>query len=129
MIYIEKNTTNQIVLELSTSLDASYTHFLLEFLAEWNTERGSRYFTTPNVTPYISRYDQFTLVESDTGATATAVNNAPINLTAGQYSYKVYASQTVINVNNLTSLLATPAVQTGRMLVVGENLVINDVYQ
>lgn len=129
MIYIDKNTTNEIVLELSTSLDASYIYFLLEFLEEWNTQKDSRYFTSPNVTPYISRYDQFNLVESDTGATAQAVNNAPINLIAGQYSYNVYASQTAININNLTPLLATSPVQTGRMLVVGEDQLVPDVYQ
>jgi hypothetical protein len=129
MIYIEKNTTNEIVLELSTALDASYTYFLLEFLEEWNTEKPSRYFTSPNVTPYISRFDQFNLVESDTGATAQAVNNAPINLVAGQYSYNVYASQSAIDINSLAPLLATSPVQTGRMLVIGEDQIVPDVYQ
>jgi hypothetical protein len=129
MIYIQKNTSNEIVLELSTALDASYTYFLFQFLEEWNTEKPSRYFTSPNVTPYISRFDQFNLVESETGATAQAVNDAPLNLVAGQYSYNVYASQTVIDINDLATLLATSPVQTGRMLVIGEDTVVPDVYQ
>lgn len=129
MINIKKDTTNTIVLELSSIMGASYSNFLFEFTPEWINESPSRYFTTPNTSPYINRYDEFVLTEDSLGATTQAVDNAPIQLTSGQYKYNVYASISNIDINDLSTLLATDAIQTGRMLVTGTDSFIHSVYQ
>lgn len=128
MIYITKDTINTFVVELSNTLDCDYDYFLFEFVTEMVTDRDKRYFTAPNNSVFLGRYDAFILTDSSAGATATFVDNSAINLVAGQYAYNVYPSKTSINSGNYTALLSTPSVETGRMLVIGENTVIDDVY-
>lgn len=129
MIYIEKNTINTVPLELSGSLASTYVYFLLEFVADFLLEKPSRYFTSPDVAPYPRRVNIFEIEDSSTGSINQAVDNQAINLLAGQYTYKVYASETPIDINDLSTLLATEPVQIGRMLVVGEDTQVNSVYQ
>lgn len=129
MIYVEKNTVNTVILELSGSLDSSYKYFLLEFVADFLLEKPSRYFTSPDIGPFPRRANIFEIEDSSTGSSAQAVDDQPINLRAGQYTYRVYASETQIDISDLTALLATEPVQIGLMVVTGEDTELDPVYE
>jgi hypothetical protein len=127
MIYILKNTSNNIVLELSNIITIVDPYILFEFINESNVDMPKRYFTTPNISIYKHRYDEFLLVEADSGEDNNA-DNVPINLQTGQYRYNIYSSSSVIDVNDVVSIIANEPISTGRMLVSGTDLTVDPVY-
>jgi hypothetical protein len=114
MIYITKESTNTIVLELAPSDPTVFTGYLFRFEYEGRLDRPVYWFYTPDVSPAPSRYQEFELVETATGATG-AVNNIPISLYEGQWRYDVYGSFTSADPSDPTT--APWLIQTGRMLV------------
>lgn len=127
MIYITKNTVNTFALELTGLLSSTYIYWLFAFVPENVLEPTTLYFTSPDDSIYPCRYNQFELTEADAGATGPS-NDVPILLTSGQYLYNIYGSTASININSIATLLTTDVVSTGRMVVTGDNLIINDVY-
>ena len=128
VIFIEKNTVNVFVLELSQILTPAQAFFLFEFYWEGTNNPAPRYFTAPDTSTALPRYNEFTLTESDSGIT-TPANNVPVWLDPGQYRYNVYASTTPINILAIGPVLATGVVSTGKMVVEGVNLIVPPVYQ
>lgn len=119
MIYIEKNTNNLVALELSQTLPTCTScSYLFEFKWEETPENRTRYFTTADISPAPRRYNLFALTESVAGSTGSAVSASAISLDPGQYAYNVYwTGSTSININNLTSILSSASISTGRMVV------------
>jgi hypothetical protein len=115
VIYIEKSSTNNIVLTLSESSKLSTPNFLFIFLNEYNLEAQSITFSTPDISSYPNRYNQFVLIESATGST-TGGYNVPLSLVSGQYKYTVYEGLTAsLDINDTTGIV----IEEGRMVVSG----------
>lgn len=120
MIYIQKDTINLVALELSQTLaTCTSCSYLFELVYEETTEGRTRYFTAPDISPARLRYNLFAVSESVVGSTGSFVSGA-IRFDSGQYDYTVYVTgSTTINFNNLTNILATDPISTGRMVVSG----------
>lgn len=127
MIYIEKNTTNNIILELKGLYTTSTPYFLFEFIFESNLNQPYRYFTTDNISSFQNRYDEFVLEESDSGSDTNA-DDEPMNLNNGQYIYNIYISSSVIDVDDVVSIISNEPISTGRMVVSGTDLIVDPIY-
>lgn len=115
MIYIDKSATNNIVLTLSESSKLSNPNFLFVFLNEYNLEAQAITFSTPDISSYTNRYNQFVLIESATGST-TGGYDVPLSLISGQYRYTVYeAPIATLDINDTTGIV----IEEGRMVVSG----------
>lgn len=128
MIYIEKGKTNNIVLTLSETSKLTTPNFLFIFLNEYNLEAQSITFSTPDISSYTNRYNQFIIVESATGS-STGGYNVPLKLVSGQYKYTVYEGLTAsLDINNTTGVI----IEEGRMVVSGDDdnieTITNSVY-
>jgi hypothetical protein len=126
MIYIEKNQTNQIILELSQLSGPTATDWLFEFIWEATNSPDSRYFTTTNLAPTgaTERYDQFALIESATGSTGTFVSGtAGIYLNPGQYVCNIFGTSGPVTgltgPTGATTIASGQPTQTVRMVVTG----------
>jgi len=117
VIYIQKSTTNNMVLTLSESSKLTSPNFLFIFLNEYNLEAQTITFSTPDISSYTNRYNQFVLVESATGST-TGGYNVPLSLVSGQYKYTVYEGLTAsLDINDTTGIV----IEEGRMVVSGND--------
>lgn len=128
MIYIEKSTTNNVILTLSESSKLTTPNFLFVFLNEYNLEAQSITFSTPDISSYTNRYNQFVIVESATGST-TGGYDVPLNLVSGQYKYTVYEGLTAsLDISQTTGII----IEEGRMVVSGDDddieTITNSVY-
>ena len=79
MIYIIKESTNAIVLELAPQTPSVFTGYLFRFEYEGDLERPVIWFTTADLSPAPDRYQEFILTEAVGGLTG-AVNSAPVAL-------------------------------------------------
>lgn len=113
MIFIEKATTNDIILTLFESSRLSSPFFLFEFTNEYNLEATPIYWTSPDITVAENRYNHFRMIESSTGST-TGGTNTELNLVRGQYVYNVYES---------TAQTLSVSATTGRILETGKMVV------
>lgn len=127
MIYITKNTTNNIVLELTQTTTLITPNYLFELINESNIDAPKRYFTTPDVSLYINRYNEFIFVDADNGSD-TDGNDIPMNWNFSQYQYNIYVSSAVIDINDVSSIIATEPISTGRMIVTGIDNTVDPVY-
>lgn len=117
MIYIQKSATNSVVLTLSESSKLPTPYFLFVFLNEYNLEAQSITFSTPDISSYTNRYNQFVIVESAAGS-KTGGYNVPLSLVSGQYKYTVYEGPTAsLDINTTTGIV----IEEGRMVVSGDD--------
>lgn len=131
MIYIERNSTNQICLTLTESTTIANPYFIFSFLplATLDEYQPLIYFTTPDISDYCNRYNLFELVESDSGSTTGGVN-IPLYLKPGQYAYKAYQSTTQsLDPNTFGSLLEEGKMVVGDMTIPGQDTAVPDIYQ
>lgn len=134
MIYIDKNTTNNILLTLSESNDFTSPNYLFEFSYEGTTTPQSIYYSTDDISAYTYRYNEFILVDSDlTGAfssTQSAIGlTSSINLKNGQYTYTVFVTEDPIDVFALTGVTSSNnIIEIGRMVVNGIDTTIDEIY-
>ena len=121
MIYLGKNITNQFVLTLTESSRLTTPYYLFEFINEYELGSTSVFFTTPDISNYTNRYNQFSLIESTTGSTSGGTS-IPLSLTIGQYEYKVYESTgSTLSISDTTGRI----LEEGRMVVASnENMTI-----
>lgn len=127
MIYIEKNTIGKFALELSQTLPTCTScSYLFQFTWNETPENRTRYFTTPDISPALDRYNLFVISESLSGSTGSIVDNSPIQLDPGQYDYLVYWTTGSIDINDITPILNSTPISNGRMVVYTSS--INSVY-
>ena len=115
VIYIAKNSLNNVVLTLSESSTLTNPFYLFEFINEWQVEENptSIFFTTPDISDYTERYNLFQITESITGST-TGGTNVALSLTNGQYKYNVYeASASTLSISATTGVI----IESGRQVV------------
>ena len=112
MIYINKDEVNNIVLTLSEVSTLTNPYYLFVFQNEMNPESTPILFTTPDISAYPERFNQFELDEP-----------VDVDLMKGQYSYSVYES-----LIPPTSIQDTTGevIEEGRMVVSGA--IVNSIY-
>lgn len=117
MILINKNELNKIVLTLDESSRISNPYYTFQFVNEFGTNTTGITFTTPDLSQSKNRYNLFYLTESSSGST-TGGDNIPLNLTSGQYLYRVYeASASTLQISATTGTI----IESGRMVVATDN--------
>jgi hypothetical protein len=131
MIYIIRNTTNQVVLTLTESVTIPNPFFIFSFqpLATLNEYQPLIYFTTLDVSNYCNRYNLFEITEDDAGST-NGGNNIPLYLKPGQYQYKVYQSTTSsLNPNTFGSLLEEGKMVVGDLTQPDQDTGVTEIYR
>lgn len=131
MIYIIRNTTNQVVLTLTESVTIPNPFFIFSFqpLATLNEYQPLIYFTTLDVSNYCNRYNLFEITEDDGGST-NGGNDIPLYLKPGQYQYKVYQSTTdSLNPNTFGSLLEEGKMVVGDLTQPDQDTGVTEIYR
>lgn len=124
MIFIKKNEINEVVLELDCLHNLVNPFYLFEFISEINNTKI--YFTSPNMSNYKNRYDEF-IIEDDNSLNIMKTNDTayiddiPFNFIVGQYIYNIYVSELAIDVNDLSTILESKIISTGKTVVDGIN--------
>lgn len=103
MIYLEKGQVNTFVVTLTEVTTIPNPNYLFEFQEEFNPQAPAIYWQGVDTSPFISRYNLFTLDEP-----------TDIDFIKGQYYYKVYES--AAPTNDPTGLTM---IEEGRMVVAG----------
>lgn len=112
MIYINKDEVNNIVLTLSEVSTLTNPYYLFVFQNEMNPESEPILFTTPDISTYPERFNQFLLDEP-----------VDVELVKGQYSYSVYESLVPpVTIEDTTNQI----IEEGRMVVSGA--IVNSIY-
>lgn len=115
MIYLDKGQSNTFALTLTESATITSPVWLFVFENEFNTASQPIYWVGVDTSPYINRYNLFTLVEG-----------VDLTLIIGQYTYKVYESPVPIVVDENTSEVGLNLVEEGRLVVNGTSNSIYD---
>lgn len=112
MIYINKGEVNNIVLTLSEVSTLTNPFYLFVFQNEMNPESEPILFSTPDISTYPERFNQFLLDEP-----------VDVILVKGQYTYNVYESLTLPTTIEETTGIS---IEEGRMVVSG--VIENSIY-
>ena len=131
MIYINRNSINNICLTLTETATITNPYFIFSFqhYATLDALETLIYFTTPNISQYTERYDLFLLHETDTGSSVGG-NNIPLYLKPGQYEYKAYQSVTAsLNPADFGTLLETGRMVVGDMTQPEQDTAVADIYR
>lgn len=113
MIFIEKESTNQVVLTLSESSMLTTPTYLFEFENSYNISADLIYFTAPDISSHPERYNLFQITESSSGST-TGGTNVSLSLIGGEYTYRVYeSSASTLSVSATTGVV----IEEGKMVV------------
>lgn len=112
MIYINKDEVNSIVLTLTEVSMLTNPYYLFVFQNEMNPESTPILFTTPDISSYPERFNQFLLDEP-----------VDVELNKGQYSYSVYES--LIPPTSIEDTTGE-VIEEGRMVVSGA--IVNSIY-
>jgi len=131
MIYIIRNTTNEVVLTLTEKVTIANPFFIFAFqpLATLDEYQPIIYFTTLDLSNYIDRYNLFEIVESDSGST-TGGDAIPLYLKPGQYEYKAYQSTTnSLDPNDFGSLLEEGKMVVGDLTQPDQDTGVTEIYR
>jgi len=126
MIYITKNTTNQVVLELTSvsSLLSPYYLFHLTKTDSNNTPLVELLFTGTDLSTFKSRYNRFEVIE--TGSTYVNLTASTISVLPGSYNYDIYESSTqTLSISATTGVI----ISTGKMFVDGVETSLPSIYR
>lgn len=114
MIYLNQNSTNNVVLTLTENVTLTgTTYFLFEFIND--DTRVSKLFTTDDLSTNTCRYNQFdiTVTGGTENLTGGTINLDPV----GYYKYNVYQMTDPTNI----SLSGTSGiVETGKLYLSGD---------
>jgi len=108
MIYLDKGEINTFALTLTENSTITAPVWLFVFENEFNTASEPIYWVGVDTSPYVNRYNLFTLEEG-----------VDLTLIIGQYTYSVYESPVPIVVDQNTSAAGLNLVEEGRMVVSG----------
>lgn len=122
MIYLHKDETNTVILELTSVSSLMSPFYLFEFINDMNDD--ITYFTAEDLSTYKCRYNRFNVIET------IPVNvdpiNGTINLLSGSYRYNIYeATLPTIDPNDTTGKI----ISTGKVIVNGIDDEIDPVYR
>lgn len=123
MIFLNKNTVNDIVVTLNEKVTLTgATFFLFEFIND--DSRESLFFTGTDISENTDRFNEFLIIES--GVTDVNLTASTINLDVlGFYKYNVYQQ---VSATNLNLSGTSGIVETGKMLLSGTSLPVTTEY-
>jgi hypothetical protein len=124
MINIDKNSSNIVVATLTEKSTLLTPNFLFSFSSTTDVDNVVNFMAT-DTSQYKSRYNIFVVIE--TGTTFVNLTGGTINLTPpGMWDYNIYESTGVT-----LSISATTGniLETGKVIVNGEDLTIPEVYR
>lgn len=120
MIYLNKNTNNTVILELTSVSSLINSNYLFEFVNDINTR--TTLFTTADLSTFKCRYNRFNIIE----APISIPLSGQINLINGSYTYNVYeASASTISISATTGIV----ISTGKAIVNGIDSNLSPVYR
>lgn len=123
MIYINKNSVNPTILELTRVSSLLNSNYLFEFINDISPN-SITYFTGQDLSTYKCRFNRFDIIES--GSTFTNLTGATINLRTGGYTYNVYeSSASTISVSATTGKV----ISTGKVFVNGIDTEYPEIYR
>lgn len=124
MIFLDKDTTNRVVLTLDESSRLTNPFYLFHIKNEFDMDDNGFTYYTPDLSGNRGRYNLFNFTESSSGST-TGGFDIPLKLVSGQYRYTIYESTAAT-----TSLSATTGyiIEEGRLVVAKNNNDINSIY-
>lgn len=123
MIYLDKDTTNEVILELTSVSSLLLPEYLFKFTNDVNPNNIT-YFTGTDLSTYKCRYNRFQVIE--TGSTYVNLTASTVNLISGSYTYDIYeATGTTLSVSATTGEI----ISTGKVIVNGTDTNIPDVYK
>jgi hypothetical protein len=113
MIYLNKNTSNEIILTLKERASLNSPVFLFNVISQSKTETN---FISPTISSN-TRYDRLRIIE--TGSTSQNLTAGTVNLDSGYFTYNVYeqTSTTNLNLTGTTGVL----LETGLLYVNGND--------
>lgn len=121
MIYLNKNTNNTVILELTNVSSLLSPNYLFEFVNDLNP--GSvTYFTAPDLSTFKCRYNRFNIIENNTSIPLSG----QVSLISGSYVYNVYESSAItLSVSATTGKV----ISTGKAIVDGLDTNISTIYR
>lgn len=123
MIYLEKNSHNQIILELTLSSSLVSPIYVFEFINDIQPNNIT-YFTATDLSTFKCRYNRFDIVES--GTTYSNPTGGVINLLSGGYTYNIYeSSASTLSISATTGEI----ISTGKGFVNGIDTELPEVYR
>lgn len=123
MIYLDKNSHNQTILELTLSSSLVSPNYLFEFINDIQPNNIT-YFTATDLSTFKCRYNRFDIVES--GSTYSNPYIGVVNLLSGGYTYNVYESSgSTLNISGTTGQI----ISTGKGFVNGIDTELPEVYR
>jgi hypothetical protein len=121
MINIQKSTVNNIILTVTEKSTLSPAYYLFKFVysSDYN---HIKYFTCPDTSSYVDRYNQFMIEENS----VEDLEDGVVSLLAGSWDYFIYeqSSATNLDPDNTGSL-----VEQGKVIVEGVDNTISEVYR
>ena len=128
MIYIQKNSSNNVILTLSEKSTLSNPYYMFVFQNEYEINSPGVTFSTDDISSYQNRYNQFVIVENELGSVTGGTSS--LSLVSGQWSYNIYESETpTLDILETTGRV----IEEGRMVVSGadDNIetITDSVYQ
>jgi len=114
MIYLNQDTTNNVVLTLTENVTLTGdTFYLFEFISD--DTRYSKLFTTEDLSTNTCRFNQFNITVTDGAENLTGgtINLAPV----GYYKYNVYQMS---DPTNLAISGTSGIVETGKLYLSGD---------
>ena len=120
---------NSVILTLAEKSLLTNPNYMFVFQNEYNINSNGITFSTPDISSYTNRYNQFVITESATASTIGGYD-VPLSLISGQYSYSVYESlEPTLNILDTTGRI----IETGRMVISGDDdnieTITDSVYQ
>lgn len=123
MIYLHKDETNTVILELTSVSTLLSPFYLFEFINDMRPDNIT-YFTAEDLSTYKCRYNRFDIIETIPGGVDPI--NGTINLLSGSYRYNIYeATLPTIDPNDTTGKI----ISTGKVIVDGIDDEIDPVYR
>lgn len=124
MIFLNKDSINTVIIELTLESSLLNPYYLFEFTNEIKPSEIT-YFTGTDLSNYKCRYNRFEITE--TGSTYTNLTASTVNLLTGSYTYNVYemTSPTNLAVSGTTGIV----INTGKVIVEGIDTELNPIYR
>lgn len=125
MIYLEQNTVNPVVLELSLNSTLEAPYFLFEFISDMN--KSVTYFTATDLSNYKCRSNNFQITL--TGSAYTNLTASTLSLKSGSYTVNIYeASASTLSVSATTGNIISTATSL-KAKVKGEDTELDPIYR
>ena len=121
MIYLNQNTSNTIILELTSVSALLNPYYVFNFNNDLYPDQNTT-FTANDQSNFKCRYNLFTITL--TGASNTNLLNGTLNLNGGQYTYDIYETP----ISGSTVITGLTSISTGKVVVNGGNPSLNSIY-